>query len=531
MKKVIAILMLFLITATTFSQTRFGRGIKLYNASEITDFRYNYNLIPVMRTDGFLNRYIHSDSLVLKSDLLDLRKTYEAGDGITIINDTINNDNYFQFFQKNYPSPAFGSVEFGIGTTGNESTIGISRTIGGLPRFNLKNITVINGVNTENLILKNLNISSANVTSPKAVTFQDKAGVIALTSDIKTYQAGANITIDNPNSQQPIINSLGGSSSFQDVFDVNGEVSSGNSLFSIEGLKNTSNPFININVGGNSQFTTTNSITDRTVSFEYSNSSTNILNRFELGLNSDIKLSYINSSTANPIITSLEVKDENIDLKTNELLASDLDISEITNPKSLITKEYADANYSGGGSSSITNLSYTASATQGEVVSSDGTNAIIPVATTTNAGLQKANFYEEGTFTPNLNHVYAGSSFTYTVSVAKYYRVGNIVSFELVLTGINTTGTPNSNSQIRLNGLPFVSKNIRGFPLFVMKGISTTQKDYSFFTQYNTNYALLYFGGTRPDSSYDNVSEVRGASITNGKIYVSGSYITNVYTP
>lgn len=52
-------------------------------------------------------------------------------------------------------------------------------------------------------------------------------------------------------------------------------------------------------------------------------------------------------------------------------------------PKALITKEFADANYLGGS----TNLGYTSSPTNGIVTSDTGTDATIPLADGTNAGL------------------------------------------------------------------------------------------------------------------------------------------------
>lgn len=179
---------------------------------------------------------------------------------------------------------------------------------------------------------------------------------------------------------------------------------------------------------------------------------------------------------------------------------------------------------SGGGS---TNLGYTAEANNGVVTSSTGTDATIPSATTTSAGLMKASFYEEGTFTAALVDTGGGATYTATTATANYTRIGNQVNFVLKLSNINTTGSPTiQRLQINTTGLPNVVQtggyNVTQFlggteTFYSITAYRPTLQNISFFTQRALDGSL---GGT-PMSS---------GTITNGEIEIHGSYITNTYT-
>ena len=70
MKTKISIFIILLSISTMFGQrpTRFDGGIKLTNAVEETDFS-TYDRIPLMRPNGKINNFIHSDSIVLEGRL------------------------------------------------------------------------------------------------------------------------------------------------------------------------------------------------------------------------------------------------------------------------------------------------------------------------------------------------------------------------------------------------------------------------------------------------------------------------------
>lgn len=211
-----------------------------------------------------------------------------------------------------------------------------------------------------------------------------------------------------------------------------------------------------------------------------------------------------------------------IDFKTKNLTASNTNIADITQPKDLITKEYADANYSGGGGA--TNLSYTPSSTQGTVVSDTGTNAVIPVASSTNAGLMKANFYEEGTWSPVVKNL-SGSTVSTSVATGTFTRIGNIVHFRLYVQNINGV--------YRSISLPFSSENnnintIQAKELTEQVG-GTGSNIYDF----SVNRAIIALSGelifTNLETGGFENSRSQAGNLTDLKI--TGSFKTNVYTP
>lgn len=589
MRKTIAILMLLCVTFAQGQKIR-ADWFKVKNPIERTDFSNGYERIPLMQRNGKIKGFIHSDSLALKSDLLNLGKTYEAGDGITIINDTINNDNYFQFFQKNYPSPAFGSVEFGIGTTGNESTIGISRTIGGLPRFNLKNITVINGVNTENLILKNLNISSANVTSSKTVTFQDKAGVVALTSDIKDYQAGTNISIDNTNPLQPIINSTVDVSNYVPYTGADKQVELNSQLLSfyngrVDGDANTWNnryyselskdylsiknyeaygdtegDFIHLNSSGlktisgdyNNEYTgttngTTNRVGDYTANFiEFSTINEDTLNYIEDGdalQGQDAFKEHIPTYTklySTKLIPDF-AKTQNVLLKlpdSSGTIAKITDIpiyqagSNITIDSTNPLQPIINASSSGSSGSSGTDLGVTTNSDTVTVTSSSGNDVVLPLATTTTAGLQKSNFYQEGEFTPAFRNS-NGGNYNIGASYSRYVRIGNIVHVYIRINSMTNGTVSNVSGSFYMSGIPFpvsvfADQHMASLRVDMITANynNSTSKEVLFFQPAVSNEFLLN------DINFNAITGIDFGTVASGVDFIiSGTYKTNVYTP
>ncbi|REH56249.1 hypothetical protein C7448_101287 [Tenacibaculum gallaicum] len=178
------------------------------------------------------------------------------------------------------------------------------------------------------------------------------------------------------------------------------------------------------------------------------------------------------------------------------------------------------------GSGGTTNLSYDAATRT--VASSTGTDAVLPLADATNAGLQKANFYEEGTFTPTLVDLGGGATYAFN-GQGVYSRVGNSVTFSYSINNVTTTGTP--TGELIIGGFPFNIFNIFDVEKSTNIIISTGG---------NVNYDLLY---TSPFSSnqfrvlkHDNgtvgnpVNYYSSVSFTDGSIKVSGIYQTNVYS-
>ncbi|WP_417799890.1 hypothetical protein [Tenacibaculum sp.] len=175
-----------------------------------------------------------------------------------------------------------------------------------------------------------------------------------------------------------------------------------------------------------------------------------------------------------------------------------------------------------GGSGGATDLSYdTATRT---VASSTGTDAVIPLANATNAGLQKANFYEEGAFIPTLVDTGSGATYSATGVLGSYARIGNSVTIQIRFTSISTVGTP--SAALSIEGLPFPLASGSGGSLSMsqFRGHNKTLAEINALHPSIQNSRILFYI-LDSDSAFSNV-EFSGAS----RIDVSGTYITDVYT-
>ncbi|NVK08256.1 MAG: hypothetical protein HWD89_04340 [Tenacibaculum sp.] len=187
-----------------------------------------------------------------------------------------------------------------------------------------------------------------------------------------------------------------------------------------------------------------------------------------------------------------------------------------------VTLDYFNNNQNNGGS---TNLTYTPSATQGTVESDSGTNAVIPAADATNAGLMKANFYEEGTFTPTLNT--SGATYATGSETGHYVRVGNLVYYHInIFINGDTIGTPTSS--LFIDGLPFVNN---AFPTPGTVGnFSASDVSESRLSKLSSvvigNNNKIYFQVLDESNLLSNVTFTG-----NGTVRVKGTYKTNIYIP
>lgn len=171
------------------------------------------------------------------------------------------------------------------------------------------------------------------------------------------------------------------------------------------------------------------------------------------------------------------------------------------------------------------NLAYASAPDKGTIESDTGDNAVIPIAGATNAGLMKAGFYDEGTFTPTL--IDSGGGATYTVSSidARYKRVGNLVFFSIFASITSTTGTPTGD--LNFTNMPFAS---------VTTPVGTTS---------TINRFSNSDGASAPTSAYVAATDLRfrleavgsqleldfpAPSFTSGVVQVTGMYHTNTYT-
>ncbi|KAB1160348.1 hypothetical protein F7018_00280 [Tenacibaculum aiptasiae] len=196
---------------------------------------------------------------------------------------------------------------------------------------------------------------------------------------------------------------------------------------------------------------------------------------------------------------------------------------------------------SGGGS---TNLSYNASTRT--LASSSGTDVVIPVADATNAGLMKANFYEEGTFTPVLvtgNSLDDNSKKYSTVSPrGNFVRIGNMVDFWISFRNVSNP-TDGVLGALTIGGIPFNAEygDQRLSSVNITRlAFSNAANSQNSNNPYSTTTPSIIRGSYGAINGTITFSDVFGFPLQNVSfnddtsgvdIIISGRFKTNVYTP
>ncbi len=209
----------------------------------------------------------------------------------------------------------------------------------------------------------------------------------------------------------------------------------------------------------------------------------------------------LNAQSDNPF-TTINIKPESIKLNATSERGSQLieitdrhirlphtHFTQIIHPKDIVTKEYVDTKSVGG-----------------------------------SMGLP-ADFYEEGAFTPVLTTT--GASYESNNAIGHYTRVGNLVTFQIYITNINTVGIP--TGELLIGDFPFIIFNTLDIDRPTLAAY-TTGGDVAYdnlitFTKSGEKFGLHNHstGGTGSKSVYSAVT------FTNGVFRLSGTYQTNVF--
>ena len=136
--------------------------------------------------------------------------------------------------------------------------------------------------------------------------------------------------------------------------------------------------------------------------------------------------------------------------------------------------------------------------------------------------------YEEGTFTPTL--VSSGSTFAYSVQQGIYTKVGDLVTFNVVIQ-LDGGGNSFSSNSVSINGWPFTSRNSQGaHGRFFIHGrylnVDTSGSYYYAFAQLDGNSAsapLKEGGDNIPIASLG----ANRLSSSSGQLYLHGHYYTD----
>lgn len=176
-----------------------------------------------------------------------------------------------------------------------------------------------------------------------------------------------------------------------------------------------------------------------------------------------------------------------------------------------------------GGGGGRTDLSYVPDTRTLE--SSSGNNAILPLSNSSQAGLMKANFYEEGNFSPKLKYGSgAGTEYTVGTTFAEYVRVGNTVTVTITFSSINTVGIP--TGFLKITPLPFISiaTNYGNTSIIAFSGSTLTTTELSRLRFIATSNLLQF-------NFVETFGSISAMPITSGTLVVGLTYKTNVYTP
>jgi hypothetical protein len=156
------------------------------------------------------------------------------------------------------------------------------------------------------------------------------------------------------------------------------------------------------------------------------------------------------------------------------------------------------------------------------------TSLELPKKTGTLALTSDIPSYAEGTFTPTLTDTGGGATYSGTLQ-GEYIRTGNLVSFNISLSGLSTSGTPTGFLQIA--NLPFVVDNLSvtsaACTVNQLQGLDVNY--YSAVGSVIDSLDAIRIGITTSASS--EIVTLSSATLTSGIIVISGTYKTNVYTP
>ena len=134
--------------------------------------------------------------------------------------------------------------------------------------------------------------------------------------------------------------------------------------------------------------------------------------------------------------------------------------------------------------------------------------------------------YEEGTWTPVVaDATSGGNEASAFAAVGRYTKVGRLVSYQISLINIDTTGLTAGNT-VRITGLPFASANISAYSLPVgsvaQSAVNTTDGNIWAQVANNDSYLTLYEGRTTGNT----VLIVSTLVSTAADFYISGQYLT-----
>lgn len=139
-----------------------------------------------------------------------------------------------------------------------------------------------------------------------------------------------------------------------------------------------------------------------------------------------------------------------------------------------------------------------------------------------NSPLVKSDFYEEGTFTPELKVSGDSATHSFTTLKAEYERFGNTVNFRILMSGISTVGNPTGSLDIF--GMPFPCAYNDAVTIGAFRGSNLPSADVA-------RIKAFVVGNLIQFRSVDVIVDTfTNTTFTNGMILVSGSYKTNVYT-
>lgn len=275
-------------------------------------------------------------------------------------------------------------------------------------------------------------------------------------------------------------------------------------------------------------------------------------------VNSGTNVNVDNTDPLNPIVNVPNIGEDNVQADWNE--TDNTSDSFILNKPTIEDTEVTSINFTGtttktltlnqsngnnltatftddSGGGGATNLTYTPSPTQGTVVSDTGTDAIVPLVDSTNAGLFPPTL--QSNFTPVFTDNGGGATYSYNTnnSSSYYYKVGNLIFIHININSLVSSGTP--TGQFIITGLPSFNILNHGatdinYPLTLGAFESTNANENTSSVQAivqniggTPTISFRYFLENTPTNAGGSQNALSLVEFVNADLELSGFYLTN----
>ena len=155
--------------------------------------------------------------------------------------------------------------------------------------------------------------------------------------------------------------------------------------------------------------------------------------------------------------------------------------------------------------------------------SANGTGITFPATQSASSNANTLDDYEEGTWTPVFRDGIAGTAATAATSFGSYTKIGNVVTYRILLQDVNRSGLTAGNT-VHITGFPFTSSNASSGAemdaIATVNSATPTTGCVTLNVQSNATYGLLVNQTTTGQAVFT-VSQTTSGSFD---LFVTGTY-------